>query len=82
MFNRLDFDETELIYDELQLENPYDLEYVDIYSNVLYVKNKPAELALLAQKVSNLDISRPESCNVIGNFYSLRGERLVLESSH
>ena len=56
-------------------ENPYNLDFVDIHSNVLYVKNKPAQLAVLAQKVTALDVYRPESCNVIGNFYSLRGER-------
>jgi anaphase-promoting complex subunit 8 len=49
------------------MENePYNLDFIDTYSNVLYVKGKVAELALLAKTVYEVDRFRPESCNVIG----------------
>jgi anaphase-promoting complex subunit 8 len=61
--------------EKCQKMDPFNLDYVDTYSNVLYVKGKQPELSILAQHVFELDRYRPESCNVIGNFYSLRGER-------
>ena len=61
--------------ENLQKEDPYNLDYVDTYSNVLYVKGKQSELSVLAKQVFDFDRYRPESCNVIGNFYSLKGDR-------
>ena len=59
---------------------------MDTYSNVLYVKNHPVELSILAKTAFDVDRFRPESCSAIGeiylqdlckkgNLYSLRGER-------
>ncbi|CAB3382579.1 Hypothetical predicted protein [Cloeon dipterum] len=54
--------------------DPYRLENMDTYSNLLYVKEMRAELAHLAHSVSEVDKYRAETCVVIGNFYSLRNE--------
>ena len=47
---------------------------MDLYSNILYIKENYGELAHLAYKVFHNDKYRPESCCVIGNYYSLRGD--------
>ena len=45
-----------------------------MYSNSLYIKENYGELAHLAFNVFQNDKYRPESCCVIGNYYSLRGD--------
>lgn len=44
---------------------------IDEYSNILYVKEQPAALSHLAHRVALEDKYRPESCCIIGNYYSL-----------
>ncbi|KAL2152057.1 hypothetical protein VTH82DRAFT_5241 [Thermothelomyces myriococcoides] len=51
--------------------HPYRLDSLDHYSNILYVLNRRPKLAFLAHLCSNIDKFRPESCVVIGNYYSL-----------
>ncbi|KAI0197097.1 tetratricopeptide [Xylaria flabelliformis] len=51
--------------------HPYRLDSLDHYSNILYVMNSRPKLAFLAHICSNVDKFRPESCVVIGNYYSL-----------
>lgn len=47
------------------------LQGMDEYSNILYVKESPAAMSHLAHRVSLDDKYRPESCCIIGNYYSL-----------
>ncbi|KAL1836702.1 hypothetical protein VTJ49DRAFT_4747 [Mycothermus thermophilus] len=51
--------------------HPFRLDALDHYSNILYVLNRRPKLAFLAHLCSNIDKFRPESCVVIGNYYSL-----------
>ncbi|KAI1635293.1 tetratricopeptide [Biscogniauxia mediterranea] len=51
--------------------HPHRLDSLDHYSNILYVMNSRPKLAFLAHLCSNVDKFRPESCVVIGNYYSL-----------
>ena len=52
----------------------------DTYSNILYVKESFAKLSYLAHKAALTDKYRPETCCVIGNYYSMKGhhEKAVL----
>ncbi|XP_055928832.1 cell division cycle protein 23 homolog [Argiope bruennichi] len=52
--------------------DPYRLDNMDIYSNLLYVKEMRVELSNLAHNSCDIDKYRFETCCVIGNFYSLR----------
>ncbi|CAG9769755.1 unnamed protein product [Ceutorhynchus assimilis] len=54
--------------------DPYRLDNLDTYSNLLYVMEKKTELANLAHKVVEIDKYRVETCCVIGNYYSLRSD--------
>ncbi|KAK1655580.1 tetratricopeptide [Colletotrichum phormii] len=51
--------------------HPHRLESLDHYSNILYVMNLRPKLAFLAHLCSSIDKFRPESCVVVGNYYSL-----------
>jgi anaphase-promoting complex subunit 8 len=47
---------------------------MDIYSNILYVKECFAALSHLAHKSVLTDKYRPETCCIIGNYYSLKAQ--------
>ncbi|KAK2593851.1 Anaphase-promoting complex subunit 8 [Conoideocrella luteorostrata] len=51
--------------------HPHRLDSLDHYSNILYVLNMRPKLAFVAHLCSSVDKFRPESCVVIGNYYSL-----------
>jgi anaphase-promoting complex subunit 8 len=51
--------------------HPHRLDSLDHYSNILYVMNARPKLAFLAHLCSSVDKFRPESCVVVGNYYSL-----------
>lgn len=51
--------------------HPHRLDSLDHYSNILYVLNMRPKLAFVAHLCSSVDRFRPESCVVIGNYYSL-----------
>lgn len=62
------------IFDELQRQDPFRLDNLDMYSNLLFVKEMRVEMAQLAHKVIAINKYRPETCCVIGNYYSIRTE--------
>jgi len=61
-------------FQRLLRQDPYRYENLDLYSNILYIKENYGELANLAFNIFKNDKYRPESCCVIGNYYSLRGD--------
>jgi anaphase-promoting complex subunit 8 len=48
---------------------------MDVYSNILYVKEDSVALSQLAHTVVKVDKYRPESCVIVGNYYSLKAQR-------
>ena len=69
-----EFEQVEIIFDELLRNDPYRVEDMDMYSNVLYAKECFSTLSYLAHRVFLTDKYRPESCFIIGNYYSLKGQ--------
>lgn len=61
-----DFDSAEASFDTVQRLDPYRLDDVDTYSNMLYVIPKLSKLAQLAKEYSNIDRNRAETCALIG----------------
>lgn len=53
------------------VSDPRCLDFLDHYSNVLYTLGSRERLAFVAQLASAVDHYRPETCCVIGNYYSL-----------
>ncbi|XP_077980277.1 cell division cycle protein 23 homolog [Glandiceps talaboti] len=72
--NMRDADIAVPLFSELQEADPYMLDNMDIYSNLLYVKEMKPELGYLAHKCVEIDKYRVETAHVIGNFYSLRSQ--------
>ncbi|XP_033208965.1 cell division cycle protein 23 homolog [Belonocnema kinseyi] len=55
-------------------DDPYCLDNMDTYSNLLYVKELKVELAYLAHRATEIDKYRLETCCIVGNYYSLRAD--------
>ncbi|XP_013133925.1 PREDICTED: cell division cycle protein 23 homolog isoform X2 [Papilio polytes] len=72
--DRRDVDSALALFGDLYQNDPYRLDNWDVYSHLLYLKEKRMELAKLAQKAVSIDKYRVETCCVIGNYYSLRSE--------
>ena len=62
----LDVDAALNSFTELQSLDPYRLENMDTFSNLLYVKEMRFDLAYLAHKCCDIDKYRVETCCVIG----------------
>lgn len=54
--------------------DPHRIDSLDHYSNILYVMAARPKLAFLAQVATATDKFRPETCCVVGNYYSLKSE--------
>jgi anaphase-promoting complex subunit 8 len=73
-YHTKDFEEAEQIFSQILISEPHRLDHLDNYSNILYVMGMRPKLAFLAQVASNTDKFRPETCCVIGNYFSLKSE--------
>ena len=73
-YNLREFDDAQLSFEALLKSDPYRLDQVDTYSNILYVKESKRALSSLAHACVAIDKYRPETCCVIGNYYSLKAE--------
>lgn len=54
--------------------DPYRLEDLDIYSNLLFVSEKTGDMAVLAHNAMDINKHRAETNCLIGNYYSIRGK--------
>ena len=73
-YHSKDFDKAESIFSTLLHADPHRLDFFEHYSNILYVLNARPKLAFLAQIATATDKFRPETCCVVGNYYSLKSE--------
>ncbi len=71
-YNNREFDDAQMIFEELKLLDPYRLEHMDIYSNLLFVKEEKAALAYLAHESVLIDKYSPYTNVIIGNYYALK----------
>ncbi|CRG87501.1 Anaphase-promoting complex subunit 8 [Talaromyces islandicus] len=68
------FEEASAIFADILVESPHRLDGLDHYSNILYVMAARPQLAFIAQLATATDKFRPETCCVVGNYYSLKSE--------
>ena len=61
-----DVDQAISTFRQLQKDDPYRLENLDTYSNLLYVKEMIGDLASLSHQAVQIDKYRVETCCVIG----------------
>jgi anaphase-promoting complex subunit 8 len=69
-----DFEEASHIFSDILINFPHRLDSLDHYSNILYVMGARPQLAFIAQLATATDKFRPETCCVVGNYYSLKSE--------
>jgi hypothetical protein len=62
----LDGIQAEAKFSEIHEEDPYCLDGMDVYSNVLYVQMNQADLAQLAHQAFEVDKYRVETCCIVG----------------
>lgn len=72
--NKREVDKAIEVFQNIQEVDPYRLENLDTYSNLLFVKEQKSEMATLAHKALAISKYRPETCCVIGNYYSIRSD--------
>ncbi|GAM17299.1 hypothetical protein SAMD00019534_004740 [Acytostelium subglobosum LB1] len=73
-YNIRAYDIGEELFGQLLEREPHRLESIDIYSNILYVHNNKSKLSVLAHRAMATEKYCPETCCIIGNYYSLRLE--------
>ncbi|KAF4098143.1 cell division cycle protein 23 homolog isoform X1 [Onychostoma macrolepis] len=72
--NIRDIDQALYLFNELREQDPFRIENMDTFSNLLYVRSMKPELSYLAHNLVEIDKYRVETCCVIGNYYSLRSQ--------
>lgn len=73
-YHALNYHDAETLFDGVLAQDPHRLDDMDTYSNILYVMERRAKLAFLAQLASATDRFRPETCCIVANYYSLKSE--------
>ncbi|OJJ49015.1 hypothetical protein ASPZODRAFT_139964 [Penicilliopsis zonata CBS 506.65] len=73
-YHSKDFEEASHIFTDILISSPHRLDSLDHYSNILYVMGARPQLAFIAQVATATDKFRPETCCVVGNYYSLKSE--------
>lgn len=68
-----DYDSAHDHFLALAEREPYRLDNMDAFSNVLYVKDQKVALSHLAHRSVTVDKYRPETCIIVGNYYSSKG---------
>ncbi|EIW82916.1 cell division control protein 23 [Coniophora puteana RWD-64-598 SS2] len=74
LYHLHDFSQAETQYEKIIAVDPYRIDDIDVFSNILYVTENRLKLARLAQDYLELDKDRPEVCCLVGNYYSLRAD--------
>ncbi|KAJ9125163.1 hypothetical protein QFC22_000117 [Naganishia vaughanmartiniae] len=66
LYHMRNFEDAEKAFDDLREMDPFRLDEIEIYSNMLYVMNKKAKLAQIAHEYAQIDKNRAEVCCLIG----------------
>lgn len=74
LYHLHDFGQAEKQFENILSLDPYRVDDIDIYSNILYVTENRLKLTWIAHEFLERDKDRPEVCCLVGNHYSLRGE--------
>jgi hypothetical protein len=62
----VDFEAAERAFDEVRKIDPFRLDEIEIYSNMLYVMGKKAKLGQMAHEYAQVNKNRAEVCCLIG----------------
>jgi anaphase-promoting complex subunit 8 len=60
------------LFEDLMARDEFQLEGMQVYSHILYIREDFGALSHLAHKAVLIDKYRHETCCIIGNYYSLK----------
>ncbi|KAG6832599.1 hypothetical protein H0H92_014435 [Tricholoma furcatifolium] len=81
LYHLHDFDQAETQFEKILALDPYRIDDIDVYSNILYVSDKRLKLSRLAHEFLALDKDRPEVCCLVA--WTLMGHEYVeMKNSH
>lgn len=63
-----DFSNAEIQFDKILELDPYRIDDIDIFSNILYVAENRSKLSKLAHHFLAIDKDRPEVCCLVGMY--------------
>jgi len=66
--------ESAAYFEQLEKRDPYRIETMDVYSNVLFLENNISKLTFLAHRMSDIDKYRTETCCAIGVWEEMKGK--------
>ncbi|TDL17279.1 TPR-like protein [Rickenella mellea] len=75
LYHLHDFSKAEAQFDQIVALDPYRMDDIDIFSDILYVAENRTKLSKLAHHFLAIDKDRPEVCCLVGNHYSLRADQ-------
>jgi hypothetical protein len=61
-----DFGQAEIQFEQILALDPYRIDDIDVFSNILYVTDNRLKLSRLAHEFLTLDKDRPEVCCLVG----------------
>lgn len=61
-----------LVPPQVRTLDPYRLDQIDVYSNLLYVRGAEVDLTYLAYFATSVNKYCKETCAVVANFFALR----------
>ena len=73
-YNMRDFNSAQNLFEKILKEDPYRLDNLDTYSNILYVREQKTQLSFVAHNALRNEKYRPETCCIVGNYYSLKSQ--------
>lgn len=73
-YSQRQYESAQTAFEVARRRDPYRLQNLDTYSNILYVKESLPELSILAHEAIKINKYTPEVCSVVGNYYSLKGQ--------
>jgi hypothetical protein len=77
-----DFGEAERQFQRILAIDPYRIDNIDIYSDILYVTDNRIKLSKLAHDYLELDKDRPEICCLVGKFYLYSSHNMQKSNPH
>lgn len=72
-YYRNDSQHSQDLFEELRQTDPLCFDYLELYSNLLFVKEDVSALSELSQSLAQIDKYRPETLAISGNFYAING---------
>lgn len=59
-------------FEQIRIKDPYRLDGLGAYSDVLFIREEKAKLSTLAHEVVKVEKFSPETCLILGNYYAIK----------